>query len=634
MTVGADWILAIESAVLHGIWQVAAIGAAVGIVFASRPTLRPAIRADIASAALLASAATFVFTCCWSLAHTDRAAIAPGLADLPSMSAAIADEASNRGTTGPDGGATGYAAALSGIWLAGLLVLTSWTLVQALRTRRLRTRTFAAPSDWQARFEVLARQAGVGSGVRLLASRIVDVPMVVGWLRPVILIPASAFTAIPRAQLEVVLLHELAHIRRHDPLFDLLQRVAVNLLFFHPVAWHLRRIVVVQRELACDDDAAADGEASRSLAQALLRIQSLRHAGAHARLLTPLSSQGDPLMSRITRLLTDSARIQRRGGPTRGRLAAGTAVLALGFSMTLAWARPADPPRSKIVASAQMEMLETLSDALKRSVADGEISKEAAMAMYLQFADAIELAIPKGESVSDDDRLEALQERYEAVEDMLEAGKISPEKAEAMFGRLEIAMKAALNDNDKKKTPTIEQIQERHEAVEDMLEAGKISPEKAEAMFGRLEIAMKAALNDNDKKKTPTIEQIQERHEAVEDMLEAGKISPEKAEAMFGRLEIAMKAALNDNDKKKTPTIEQIQERHEAVEGMLEDSLDRTLAEIEAKVRSGAIGRDEAARWVRAIQLANTIVEIEDSVKDGDLPRSEADAIYRELGIK
>ena len=238
-------------------------------------------------------------------------------------------------------------------------------------------------------------------------------------------------------------------------------------------------------------------------------------------------------MSRITRLLTDSSRLQRRGGPTRGRLAAGTAALALGFSMTLAWARPADPPRSKIVASAQMEMLETLSDALKRSVADGEISKEAAMAMYLQFADAIELAIPKVESVSDDDRLEALQERYEAVEDMLEAGKISPEKAEAMFGRLETAMKMALNDNDKK-----------------------------------------------------------------------------------------------------TPTIEKIQERHEAVEGMLEASLDRTLAEIEAKVRSGAIGRDEAARWVRAIQLANTIVEIEDSVKDGDLPRSEADAIYRELGIK
>jgi len=338
-------------------------------------------------------------------------------------------------------------------------------------------------------------------------------------------------------------------------------------------------------------------------------------------------------MSRITRLLTDSSRLQRRGGSARGRLAVGTAVLALGFSMTLAWARPADPPRSKIVASAQMEMLETLSDALKRSVADGEISKEAAMAMYLQFADAIELAIPKVESVSDDDRLEALQERYEAVEDMLEAGKISPEKAEAMFGRLETAMKMALNDNDKKKTPTIEQIQERHEAVEDMLEAGKISPEKAEAMFGRLEIAMKMALNDNDKKKTPTIEQIQERHEAVEDMLEAGKISPEKAEAMFGRLEIAMKMALNDNDKK-TPTIEKIQERHEAVEGMLEASLDRTLAEIEAKVRSGAIGRDEAARWVRAIQLANTIVEIEDSVKDGDLPRSEADAIYRELGIK
>ena len=533
MTGGSDWILAIESAVLHGIWQVAAIGAMAAIVFASRPALRPATRADIASAALMASAATFVFTCCWSLAHTGSATLSLEPVDLSSVSAMIPGGTSNRGTSGLDGGVTGYAIAFASTWIAGLVALTSWTLVQSLRARRLRTQTSDTPLDWQARFEVLARRAGVRSRVRLLASRIVDVPMVVGCLRPVILMPAAAFTAMPRAQLEVVLLHELAHIRRHDPVFDLLQRVAVNLLFFHPVAWWLRRIVVVQRELACDDDATVDGETARSLAQALLRIQSLRHAGAQARLLTPLSSQGDPLMIRITRLLTDSSRLQRPGGSTRARLAAGTAALAIGLSMSLAWARPMDPPLSKSAASVQVEMLATMSEALKRSVTAGTISEKDAMAMYKMFAEGFAADLHKHEKTDD---VAATKERMEALTrkvvegHKIVAGEISPEDVKWYFEGLKIALKQSVS-------------------------TGAISEKDAMAIYKMLASAvaddvpkdrevLDAAANKQrmgaSSRKVVAGHGIVEGHKIV-----AGEISPEDVKWYFEGLKIALKQSVS-----------------------------------------------------------------------------------------
>ena len=633
---------------LHGTWQVAAIGAAVAIVFASRPTLRPAIRADIASAALLASAATFVFTCCWSLAHTDRSAPLPALPDLSSMSAAIVDEASKRGTTGSDGGVTGYAVAFAWSWVAGLLVLTSWTLVQALRVRRLRSRTSAAPSDWQARFERLARHAGVGSGVRLLASRIVDVPMVVGWLRPVILMPAAAFTAMPRDQLEVVLLHELAHIRRHDPVLDLLQRVAVNLVFFHPVAWWLRRIAVVQRELACDDDATVDREASRSLAQALLRIQSLRHAGVHARLLTPLSSQGDPLMSRITRLLTDSSRLQRRDGSARGRLAAGTAALAIGFSMTLAWARPVEPPISTPTASVPVEMLETLSDALKRSVADGEISEKDAMAMYKMFAEGFAADLHKDERTADlaATAKRKLVEGQKLVEGMPWPAKVVegvryPGKTGSIFEHLDRASGKTMDLSrgdipvigelfQNRSLPSLEKFEAHFDAVDKKVASGELSPEEAEWIFKKLETAYEKAMIT----RLPRLAELEASFGAIAEKIEGGVLSTEEAEAIFERLEAKFEAR---NERSEIEAI------FIAVEKKLEAGI---LTEEEAGVilggrkhhGTGRVDQDRSEDRHRAWTLNRTprsieeyIEAVEKKLEAGLLTEEEAEPIFERL---
>ena len=149
------------------------------------------------------------------------------------------------------------------VWLAGVSFLSARMLGGLIYTRRLRRRdAWPVGGFWQERAEEIARRLLVSRPVRVLESALVRVPTAVGWLRPVILLPASAFTGLTPQQLETILAHELAHIRRHDYLFNLLQTLAETLLFYHPAAWWVSRRVRQERELVCDDLAvAATGDA-------------------------------------------------------------------------------------------------------------------------------------------------------------------------------------------------------------------------------------------------------------------------------------------------------------------------------------------------------------------------------------
>jgi len=87
----------------------------------------------------------------------------------------------------------------------------------------------------------LATRLGVGRAVRLVQSVRVDVPSVIGHFKPVILLPASALTGLAPQELEAILAHELAHIRRHDYLVNLIQTTIETLLFYHPAVWWISR---------------------------------------------------------------------------------------------------------------------------------------------------------------------------------------------------------------------------------------------------------------------------------------------------------------------------------------------------------------------------------------------------------
>lgn len=139
----------------------------------------------------------------------------------------------------------------------------------------------------------------------------VTVPIVIGLLRPIILVPTAMINGLTPEQLESVLTHELAHLRRHDHLLIVVQRVLDVVLFFHPVTWYLSRRIHDERETCCDDLVLFIGGDRLHYAQSLLRVAELRLAttSRNDKSLTALAADGQrpsKLRQRIARLLGDS----------------------------------------------------------------------------------------------------------------------------------------------------------------------------------------------------------------------------------------------------------------------------------------------------------------------------------------
>jgi beta-lactamase regulating signal transducer with metallopeptidase domain len=213
-------------------------------------------------------------------------------------------------------------------WLAGVLVLLlraggSWYEVH--RLRRL-ARSFA-PSPWQASAERLAGRLALNASVWVSELSAVDVPTVLGWLRPVILLPVSAIAQLPAAQVEAILAHELAHIRRHDYLVNLVQAVVEAVLFYHPAVWWVSARIREEREQCCDEIVVALSGRRDEYAEALAALEQRR---AGHRVLAPAATDGQ-LLRRIKRILQMPATDDVSSPPWAPTLALAAAfVLVLG----------------------------------------------------------------------------------------------------------------------------------------------------------------------------------------------------------------------------------------------------------------------------------------------------------------
>ena len=195
---------------------------------------------------------------------------------------------------------------LVGAWALGVLALALRTFGGWLAVRRLRASARAVAGPVRETFARLAARLRVSRAAALWESAAVEVPSVVGFLRPVVLVPASALTGLTPAQLEAVLAHELAHVRRHDYLVNLLQTAVETLLFYHPAVWWVSRQARAEREHACDDAAVRATGDVLSYARALAALEALRRGPAPAPALA-LAADGGSLMRRITRLVQGDA---------------------------------------------------------------------------------------------------------------------------------------------------------------------------------------------------------------------------------------------------------------------------------------------------------------------------------------
>lgn len=188
-------------------------------------------------------------------------------------------------------------------WIAGVLLLSARLLFAWAESTRLTRGATEAPRRWQQTLASLSSRLDIDSAIALIESKYVDVPMVIGWLRPVVLVPATALTGLSAEQLETILAHELAHIRRHDYAANLFQSAIETLLFYHPGVWWLSRQVRIERENCCDDIAVALCGNPVTYARALTELENLRSLPRGY----AVAADGGSLRSRVVRLISPGA---------------------------------------------------------------------------------------------------------------------------------------------------------------------------------------------------------------------------------------------------------------------------------------------------------------------------------------
>jgi beta-lactamase regulating signal transducer with metallopeptidase domain len=189
---------------------------------------------------------------------------------------------------------------LVGLWMAGVCVCSVRLAGGWWHTRRFTVEdAFAADQAWVRAVEDLSLRLGLWTPVRLLESTRVQVPVVIGTLKPVLLLPASAMTGLSPQQIEAVLAHELAHIRRYDYLVNLVQSCVETVLFYHPGVWWVSHTIRVEREHCCDDLAVSVCGDPVLYARALTNIETLRHDAVGIAMAVSSGS----LLSRVRRLL-------------------------------------------------------------------------------------------------------------------------------------------------------------------------------------------------------------------------------------------------------------------------------------------------------------------------------------------
>ncbi len=309
-------VLALAWTLLHFLWQGALLGlvAWVGLTLLARssPQARYAWACGVLGLMALAPVVTFLML---------RKAMGAPAGPLPAeLLAALQASPWER----IQSALQPWLPALSLGWMAGVALFALRLAGGLVMIQRLKeVGTSPVPSQWHLVLARLCRELKLHRAVRLLGSTKVDVPTVAGWLRPVILLPASALTQLTPHQLEAILAHELAHVRRHDFAVNLLQACVEALLFYHPAVWWLSAKVREERELACDDVAVNLCGDALAYAQALAVLDDLR-----APLPTlALASHGGSLMKRISRLIQP----QLLPNPTlRSALLTALAATALG----------------------------------------------------------------------------------------------------------------------------------------------------------------------------------------------------------------------------------------------------------------------------------------------------------------
>jgi beta-lactamase regulating signal transducer with metallopeptidase domain len=397
-------------ALVHFVWQGAAIGALAVIV--QRLTTRPSARyvIGVGALAMMVVSVAGTFAILTSRAEPPDAlsafeASAPGAPDRSTPSIVDATTLPEPLASGEAPGReasptvvrssiwTGTLAALNRpptaraivlTWLAGVIVFTLRLTGAWIVTRRLATRAIRPiAAELKVRAQVIADRLALSQPVRLFESAAVRAPMIIGWIRPIVLMPAAVLTGLSMAQVEALIAHELAHLRRHDPVVNLLQSVVETLLFYHPAVWWVSRGVRQDREHCCDDLAISVTGDRLTYATALADLASQAVGPQVA-----LAASGGSLVARIARALGEPQ--PRSWAPAAGSAVLLTVIAFAGLMPLFAAPTPALPyvGRTDLQSAGTLQAASSLQSANSGGLRNQPALRKAATPTQVQVAPA------------------------------------------------------------------------------------------------------------------------------------------------------------------------------------------------------------------------------------------------------
>jgi beta-lactamase regulating signal transducer with metallopeptidase domain len=360
---------------IHFCWQAAVISGVFRVASAAFARCASHIRYALALAALLTMLVSAVVTFAWQMRS---AGFSPALAATTSAVTNALVPGDFARTVAHGVVSSSQAAApsspfvkslpslmgwIDAFWVMGVLALAvrgvgGWWLIHRLRV----SATSEASEAARASFQRISNSLGLRRLVLLRISSAISSPVTVGVLRAIVLLPVSAVTLLGPDELEVVLAHELAHVRRADFLWNLVQTLVETLFFFHPAVWWVSARVRHERELCCDDLALKICPNPVVYASALFHLEEQRSRQMSLAMALDGHQSAQTLRMRIARILGESMprNANRSLRPfSAAAVFAALVVLLIPAPQVIASLRPSPAP-APVVAVAQSRKAEAL----------------------------------------------------------------------------------------------------------------------------------------------------------------------------------------------------------------------------------------------------------------------------------
>jgi len=496
-----------------------------------------------------------------------------------------------------------HAALICFFWALVFLLKCLKMSLELYLIRRLRYHgAVVPPVEWQERMQGLAQKLGLHRVPALLESGYVQVPSAIGALKPVILVPIGMLAQLPPAQVEAILLHELAHIRRRDFLVNLLQHFAETIFFFNPGLLWVSTLLREEREHCCDELAVAAMNHKSGYLNALLHFQELNLSGASYAAAFPGTHRGQ-LLYRVQRILGLG------NTKTLNNMEKITLITCV-FMVGLFWLLPVDdmqaqtktPEKQRISSvniigdgtttepqemtireeSGKTYIVKRVDGKVKEMSIDGQKVPESEFGNYAEMVNKIDAEIKADMEQAERDRAQAELDRAQGERDR-EQGELDRAQGERDREQGELDRAQGERDREQAKLDMEEAERDREQAEKD----------RAQAILDR-----EQAEKDREQSKRDIEQSIRDREQAEKD----------RAQAVLDRQQ-----AEKDREQAKRDIEQSIRDREQAEKDRAQAVLDRQQAERD---------REQAARDREQAQKDREMMEslVGELVQDGLIP--------------